>query len=332
LIGRADLLQCNAETSIDLAPLLVASPGTGGTVGEVSDNPIRESEAGDHKGQARALTQSPLAERLLAEAEPALRGEHSVLVQHHISNSDRSIGASLAGEVARRYGNGGLPGVSITCVFQGAAGQSFGAFCLPGLHLILHGEANDYVGKSMTGGQIVIAPPADASFAAHNNIILGNTVLYGATGGQCFVAGRAGERFAVRNSGALAVIEGVGAHACEYMTGGLVTVLGETGPNFAAGMSAGVAYVLDLTGVFPARCNTELVELQRLEESDEIEALRTIIQWHRKKTRSWRAAQILAEWSRMQRAFWRVLPRGTAHSACDYVDSASEDQWNKNVR
>jgi len=324
LIGRADLLQCDAETSIDLAPLLVASPGTGGTVGEVSDNPIRESggeAAGDHKGQARALTQSPLAERLLAEAEPALRGEHSVLVQHHISNSDRSIGASLAGEVARRYGNAGLPGVSITCVFQGAAGQSFGAFCLPGLHLILHGEANDYVGKSMTGGQIVIAPPAGASFAAHNNIILGNTVLYGATGGQCFVAGLAGERFAVRNSGALAVIEGTGAHACEYMTGGLVAVLGETGPNFAAGMSAGVAYVLDLTGVFPARCNTELVELQRLEETDEIEALRTIIQWHRKKTRSWRAAQILAEWSRMQRAFWRVLPRGTAHSACDYVDS-----------
>src|SRR5712692_4834286 len=324
LIGRADLLQCDAETSIDLAPLLVASPGTGGTVGGVSTNPTHVGggeAAGDHKGPARALTQSPLAERLLAEAEPALRGEHSVLVQHHISNSDRSIGASLAGEVARRYGDAGLPGVSITCVFQGAAGQSLGAFCLPGLHLILHGEANDYVGKSMTGGQIVIAPPAGASFAAHNNIILGNTVLYGATGGQCFVAGRAGERFAVRNSGALAVIEGVGAHACEYMAGGLVAVLGETGPNFAAGMSAGVAYVLDLTGVFPARCNTELVELQRLEEPDEIEALRTIIQWHRKKTRSWRAAQILAEWSRMQRAFWRVLPRGTAHSACDYVDS-----------
>src|SRR5262249_9118002 len=161
-----------------------------------------------YKGYARALTQSPLAERLLAEVEPALRGEHSVLVQHHINNADRSIGASLAGEVARRYGNAGLPGVSITCVFQGAAGQSFGAFCLPGMHLILHGEANDYVGKSMTGGQIVIAPPADASFAAHNNIILGNTVLYGATGGQFFAAGRAGERFAVRNSGALAVIEG----------------------------------------------------------------------------------------------------------------------------
>ncbi|HKF35585.1 MAG TPA: glutamate synthase large subunit [Ktedonobacteraceae bacterium] len=330
LIGRADLLQCDAETSVNLAPLLVATPGTGGT-GSVSNNPT-EGEAGNQKGSVRALTQSPLAGRLLAEAEPALRGEYSVLLQHHINNADRSIGASLAGEVARRYGNAGLPGVSITCVFQGAAGQSFGAFCLPGMHLILHGEANDYVGKSMTGGQIVIAPPPGASFAAHNNIILGNTVLYGATGGQFFAAGRAGERFAVRNSGALAVIEGAGAHACEYMTGGLVAVLGETGPNFAAGMSAGVAYVLDLTGVFPARCNTELVELQRLEEADEIEALRTIIQWHRKKTRSWRAAQILAEWSRMQRAFWRILPRGTVHSACDYVDLASEEQWNENVR
>ena len=303
LVGRADLLQCAEGTSVDLEPLLIATPG-------------------GSSGAARAeLPHSPVAEQLLVEAEQALNGEHSVLTQHHISNYDRTIGASLAGEIARRYGNAGLPGVSITCVFQGTAGQSFGAFCLPGVHLILHGEANDYVGKSMTGGQIIIAPPGDASFAAHENTILGNTALYGATGGQLFAAGRAGERFAVRNSGALAVIEGVGAHACEYMTGGLVVVLGETGQNFGAGMSAGVAYVLDLKGVFPMRCNTELVELQRIGDPDEIEALRTIIQWHRKRTRSWRAAQILAEWSRMQRAFWRVLPRGAAQSAYDYVDA-----------
>src|SRR6202043_3963179 len=197
------------------------------------------------------------------EAEQALCGERSVLTQHSISNSDRSIGASLAGEIARRYGNIGLPGVSITATFQGSAGQSFGAFNVPGMRLILNGEANDYVGKSMTGGQIVIAPPSDAPYASEENTILGNTILYGATGGQLFAAGRAGERFAVRNSGAVAVVEGVGAHACEYMTGGMVVVLGETGPNFAAGMSAGVAYVLDMTGVFPMRCNSELVELQR---------------------------------------------------------------------
>ena len=253
---------------------------------------------------------------------------HRVLIQHHISNYDRSIGASLAGEIARRYGNSGLPGVSITCQFQGAAGQSFGAFNMPGMHLILHGVANDYVGKSMTGGQIILTPPPVASFSAHKNTILGNTVLYGATGGQLFAAGCAGERFAVRNSGALAVVEGVGVHACEYMTGGIVVVLGETGQNFGAGMSAGVAYVLDIAGVFPNRCNTELVEFQRMHDPDEIEALRRIIQWHRKKTRSWRAAQIIAEWSRMQRAFWRVLPRDTGElglatirTAYDFVDA-----------
>jgi glutamate synthase domain-containing protein 2/glutamate synthase domain-containing protein 1/glutamate synthase domain-containing protein 3 len=311
LVGRADLLRSVEETTIDLESMLIAAP---------QKFAVAQS----------LLPQSPIAEQLLVESEASLRGEHSVLLQHHISNYDRSIGASLAGEIARRYGNSGLPGVSITCQFQGAAGQSFGAFNMPGMNLILHGVANDYVGKSMTGGQIILTPPPVASFSAHKNTILGNTVLYGAIGGQLFAAGCAGERFAVRNSGALAVVEGVGAHACEYMTGGIVVVLGETGRNFGAGMSAGVAYVLDLAGVFPRRCNTELVELQRIHDPDEIDALRTIIQWHGKKTRSWRAAQILAEWSRMQRVFWRVLPRvlsvntqTTSRTAYDYVDAHS---------
>jgi len=303
LVGRADLLQATEGTNIDLKSLLIAVP-------EASSRTARTT-----------LPQSPLAEQLLVEAEQALCGESSVLIQKRISNDDRSIGVSLAGEIARRYGNIGLQGTSITCRLQGTAGQSFGAFCVPGLHLILHGEANDYVGKGMTGGEIILAPPTTARFAAHKNTILGNTALYGATGGQVFAAGRAGERFAVRNSGALAVVEGVGEHACEYMTGGMVVILGETGGNFAAGMSAGVAYVLDMAGVFPVRCNTELVELQRIDDPDEMEAVRTIIAWHGKKTRSWRAAQVLAEWSRMQRRFWRVLPHGTATSACDYVDT-----------
>ncbi|OLE08269.1 MAG: glutamate synthase subunit alpha [Ktedonobacter sp. 13_1_20CM_4_53_11] len=307
LIGRADLLQCTAEAIIDPSALLVAAPGT-------SSRSTRVRQP-----------QSALAEELLVEAEQALLGERSVVTQHQIHNYDRAIGAGLAGEIARRYGNAGLPGVSITCILQGAAGQSFGAFCLPGMRLVLHGEANDYVGKSMTGGQIIIAPPTDSSFAAHRNTILGNTVLYGATGGQLFAAGRAGERFAVRNSGALAVVEGVGAHACEYMTGGMVVVLGETGKNFAAGMSSGVAYVLDTAGVFPMRCNTELVELERLDDAGEIEALRTVIQWHGKKTRSWRAAQLLAEWTRMQRVFWRVSPRGSVCTASDFVESEDYD-------
>ncbi len=315
LIGRADLLQYK-ETVLDdengsaiyLTPLLVSAPG--------KSSPTRD----------RSASQAPssLAGKLLAEAEEALSGERSVLIQHTITNADRAIGATLAGEIARRYGNAGLPGVSVTCTFHGSAGQSFGAFCLPGMRLILHGDANDYVGKSMTGGQIVLLPPVDVGFAAHENTILGNTALYGATGGQLFAAGRAGERFAVRNSGALAVVEGTGAHACEYMTAGLVVILGETGPNFAAGMSSGVAYVLDANGTFPMRCNTELVDLQRVDDPDELDALRTIISWHRKKTRSWRAARLLAEWTRMHRLFWRVAPSDSTRSARDYVQAQEQ--------
>ena len=324
LIGRADLLTrrgdpCGrppapnqhitndtTEPGIDLSSLLISAPGKSAPIGYIRP-PL-----------------SPLVTHITMEAEQAIEGEHSVVIQQSIHNFDRAIGASLAGEIARRYGNTGLPGRSVTCILHGAAGQSFGAFCLPGMRLVLNGEANDYVGKSMAGGEIVIAPPPDASFAAHANTILGNTALYGATGGQLFAAGRAGERFAVRNSGALAVVEGTGAHACEYMTGGMVVVLGKTGPNFGAGMSAGIAYVLDTQGIFPSRCNTEMVELQRLTDSDEIEALRAIIQKHRKKTHSWRAAQILAEWSRMQRAFWRVVPTGSTHTARDYSETESE--------
>ena len=305
--GRADLLQAPESSALDLSAMLTAAPG------KSSDAALSD----------RVHT-SPLARQLLLEAEQALNGERSVLTQHPIQNSDRAVGASLAGEIARRYGNAGLPGVSVTCSFVGAAGQSFGAFCVPGMRLILSGEANDYVGKSMTGGQIIIAPPPDASFAAHQNTILGNTALYGATGGQFFAAGRAGERFAVRNSGALAVVEGVGAHGCEYMTEGLVVVLGETGQNFGAGMSAGVAYVLDMEGVFPNNCNTELVGLQRINGPDEQWALRTIIQWHRKKTHSWRAAQLLAEWSRMHHFFWRVSPTGRAQTASDFIGADTQ--------
>ena len=292
VIGRADLLESAPDAPIEMERFLVALP-----VHAMSE--------------PRAVPPaSPLAEQLLVEAEQALRGECSVLTRHEIANYDRTIGTSLAGEIARRYGSTGLPGVSVTSVFHGSAGQSFGAFSVPGMNLVLHGEANDYVGKGMTGGQIVIAPPQEAGFSAHHNTIVGNTVLYGATGGQLFAAGRAGERFAVRNSGALAIVEGVGAHACEYMTGGIVVVLGETGSNFGAGMSAGVAYVLDPRGLFPRRCNSEQVELQRLDSPAEVEVLRTLIQWHRKKTQSWRAAQVLAEWSQMQRLFWRVSARG----------------------
>ena len=308
LVGRADLLQAVGECDVDVASMLVPQP--------IFSSPDAYKE----------VPSSTVAELLLTEAEEALAGERSVITQHIIRNDDRTVGASLAGEIARRYGNKGLPGVSITCTFQGSAGQSFGAFCVPGMRLILNGEANDYVGKSMTGGQIIIAPPVDSHFASQENTIVGNTVLYGATGGQFFAAGRAGERFAVRNSGALAVVEGVGAHGCEYMTGGMVVVLGETGYNFGAGMSSGVAYVLDTEEeAFPIRCNTELVGMDRIDNAREIGALRTVIEWHARKTRSKHAERILEQWDAIQHRFWRVLPRGTSASACDFVDTGEYD-------
>ena len=307
VIGRADLLECNEEVNVDVASLLTSQPVSFST-----------SVYGGRE-------QSPVAEQLLVDAEPALAGEQSVITQHIIHNYDRSIGVSLAGEVARRYGNKGLPGVSITCNFQGSAGQSFGAFCVSGMRLVLTGEANDYVGKGMTGGQIIIAPPPEANYVAYENTIMGNTVLYGATGGELFAAGRAGERFAVRNSGALAVVEGLGDHGCEYMTSGMVVVLGETGQNFGAGMSAGVAYVLDTQHHFPRHCNTELVELDRIEDEQELDALRTVVEAHARKTHSKYAAQILDEWDEYSQLFWRVQPRGIATSACDFVRGSFHD-------
>jgi glutamate synthase domain-containing protein 2/glutamate synthase domain-containing protein 1/glutamate synthase domain-containing protein 3 len=307
LIGHAELLECNEDVDVDVSALLVSMPVK-------SDPNVRSF-----------VPPSPLAEQLLSQAEAALSGERSVIMQHTIHNYDRSIGIGLSGEIARRYGNKGLPGVSITCNLQGSAGQSFGAFSVPGLRLILHGDANDYVGKGMTGGQIVIAPPLEATFLAHENTILGNTALYGATGGLLFAAGRAGERFAVRNSGALAVVEGVGDHGCEYMTNGMVVVLGETGQNFAAGMSSGVAYVLDTENIFSGRYNRELVDIHRIEDARELSALRTVVEWHARKTRSKRAEQILENWDEVSASFWRVLPRGTNTSASDFVDSNQYD-------
>ncbi|GLV57280.1 hypothetical protein KDH_41160 [Dictyobacter sp. S3.2.2.5] len=307
VIGRADLLEGKVECDLDVAPLLTSLP--------VISDPNAQT----------TVPQSKVAEQLLIDAEPALRGERSIITQHEINNYDRSIGVGLAGEIARRYGNEGLPGISITCNFTGSAGQSFGAFNVSGMRLILSGDANDYVGKSMGGGQIVIVPPTDSTFASQDNIILGNTALYGATAGYLFAAGRAGERFAVRNSGAVAVVEGVGDHACEYMTGGMVVVLGETGQNFGAGMSAGVAYVLDREDHFVGRCNTEMVGLNRIEDSSELEALRNVVELHARKTRSKYAEEILADWDQLSGKFWRVLPENSTLSARDFIGASDYD-------
>ena len=229
-------------------------------------------------------------------------------LQYHITNSDRTVGATLSGAIGARFGNVGLPEGTITAHFTGSAGQSFGAFLAAGVRLALHGEANDYVGKGMGGGEIIIRPPQEARYATHENTIVGNTVLYGATGGALFAAGQAGERFAVRNSGAVAVIEGVGDHGCEYMTGGVVVVLGPTGRNFAAGMTGGLAYVFDEDGRFDSRCNTEFVDLKPVDVQDD-DDLRALLQRHLELTGSPRAADLLQRWDEVRGQFWRVHPR-----------------------
>jgi glutamate synthase (ferredoxin) len=249
-----------------------------------------------------------LDEKILPQVLPAIEQGEPVQLSSPIRNSDLSVGARISGEIARRHGLEGLSPGTIELRLKGSAGQSFGAWCAGGLRLVLEGEANDYVGKGMSGGEIVVRPPAEAPFAWHDNVIMGNTVLYGATGGRLFAAGRAGERFAVRNSGAVAVVEGVGDHGCEYMTQGVVVVLGSTGRNFGAGMSHGSAYVLDEDGSFPHKYNPELVTIQRVTEADDEAFLRSLIEEHAAATGSPRAQAILEGWARYLPSFWKVVP------------------------
>jgi glutamate synthase domain-containing protein 3 len=232
----------------------------------------------------------------------------TVDVDLEISNTDRAVGARLAGEIARRRGDAGLPEGAVRLRFTGSAGQSFGAFLVPGMHLRLIGEANDYVGKGMHGGEIALVPPPPIAADGHRHVIAGNTLLYGATGGRLFAAGRVGERFAVRNSGAVAVVEGCGDHGCEYMTGGTVVVLGETGRNFGAGMTGGEAFVYDETGTFPHRYNTQLITITRPEAGDAMR-LRDLVAAHLEATGSRRARRLLGNWEAHAMMFWRVAPR-----------------------
>jgi glutamate synthase (NADPH) large chain len=242
---------------------------------------------------------------LIAQAEPAIERRERVRIAMPITNAHRTFGAMLSGEVARRHGAGGLPEGTIRIDLTGTAGQSFGAFAVRGMALTLEGDANDYVGKGLSGGILAIRPPRTATFVAADNVIVGNTVLYGATSGRAFFCGRAGERFAVRNSGALAVVEGVGDHGCEYMTGGIVVVLGSVGRNFGAGMSGGIAYVLDDDGVLPARCNLGMIEIEDLDSDDE-QTLHGLLVEHVALTASVRGAAVLATWP--AHGFKKVIP------------------------
>ncbi|MDR7516378.1 MAG: glutamate synthase large subunit [Armatimonadota bacterium] len=275
--------------------------------------------AGDRPRRAVAMTvprpDSRLDRQILADISTALEQGRTVDLTYPITTADRAVGARLAGALAERYGDDGVAAGTITLRFRGSAGQSFGAFLVPGVTLILEGEANDYVGKGMAGGEIIIRPPAGFPLPSEHSVIMGNTVLYGATGGRLFAAGRAGERCAVRNSGAVVVVEGVGDHGCEYMTGGIVVVLGEVGRNFAAGMTGGVAYVLDEAGVLPARCNPEHVTWARLEDPDDEALVLRLLAEHARLTGSRRAEQILRRWDVCAPHIWKVTPLPVASAA-----------------
>jgi glutamate synthase (ferredoxin) len=301
-IGRADLLrrrETRDRRAASLRPESVLHAAPGGCSGE----PQLRAEGGE------------LGERLAKDAAAALEEARIVDVHYRTENRDRAVGARLGVEIARRYGAASPPG-RVRARFDGSAGQSFGAFLAAGVQLELVGEANDYVGKGMGGGRIAVVPPLDDD---GNPVLMGNTVLYGATGGELFCAGRAGERFAVRNSGAVAVVEGIGDHGCEYMTGGAVAVLGEVGLNFGAGMSGGVAWVLDPAGELPLHLNAELVAAERGADED----LRELVERHLRHTGSPRAAHLLANWHEAHAIFWRVAPRALEGAAAARLAAAA---------
>ncbi|MBI5197307.1 MAG: glutamate synthase subunit alpha, partial [Nitrospirae bacterium] len=249
-----------------------------------------------------------LDHQLIELAGPALASGEKVDVHLPIRNVHRTVGAILSGMIAKKYGPEGLPPDTIQFRFTGSAGQSFGAWCVKGVTLWLEGEANDYLGKGLSGGKIVVVPFRGSTFVPEETNLIGNVALYGATGGEAFFYGRAGERFAVRSSGATAVIEGVGDHGCEYMTGGTVVVLGRTGRNFAAGMSGGVAFVLNEEGDFERQCNLGMVELEPVIEPEDQTRLRSLIEDHLRYTGSSKAKRVLDQWEALLPKFIRVMP------------------------
>jgi glutamate synthase (ferredoxin) len=265
---------------------------------------IRKVRRQDH-----GLTKSLDGTVLIPACRGALERREPVSVRLPIRNVHRTVGTLLGYEVTSRYGAEGLPEDTIRIRFNGSAGQSFGAFIPRGITLTLEGDANDYLGKGLSGGRIIAFPPRGSTFVPEENILVGNVVLYGATSGEAFLRGVAGERFAVRNSGALAVVEGVGDHGCEYMTGGRVVILGRTGRNFAAGMSGGIACILDEEGDFARRCNMGMVDLEPLEDPEDIRTVQDLIRKHGEYTQSARAKKVLANWDGMVGKFVKVMPR-----------------------
>jgi glutamate synthase (NADPH/NADH) large chain len=303
LVGRSDLLDTRPGVEfwkargLDFTKIFHQPAATPGTA-----LPVRWQTAQDHGIAAHGDWE------IIKLAQAALDKKELVRIERPIRNVDRSVGTILAGTIAKRYGLAGLPPDTIHCKFTGSAGQSFGAFCVHGMFLELEGEANDYLGKGCSGGRLAVYPPRKAAFRAERNVIAGNTLLYGATDGEIFIRGVVGERFAIRNSGAVAVVEGVGDHGCEYMTGGRVVILGRTGLNFAAGMSGGLAFVYDEDQTLDQRANLDMVDLDPVIDPDDITFLQAILKRHITYTGSAWAQTILDDWANCLPYFIKVFP------------------------
>jgi glutamate synthase (NADPH/NADH) large chain len=301
MVGKVEMLKMRKDVEhwkykmVDLSPILYKETADE-SVGQY--NTVKQ----DHE-----IT-NVLDRHLIQRAENTLRTGKPFESTVKIKNTDRAVGAMLSYEISKRFKGEGLPTDSLIYRFDGSAGQSFGAFLAHGATFILRGESNDYFGKGLSGGKLAVAPSEKATFDPSKNIIIGNVALYGATSGEAYIRGMAGERFAVRNSGAKAVVEGIGDHGCEYMTGGAVVVLGETGRNFAAGMSGGVAYVLDENKTFSRNLNAEMVDLEQLDAED-LEVLRRMVREHFRHTGSQKALTILNDWNEMKDGFVKVMPR-----------------------
>ncbi|MEP3927261.1 glutamate synthase-related protein, partial [Rhodopirellula bahusiensis] len=303
MVGRSDVLSTDdaikhwKSDGLDLTSVL--SP---------AQRPHDKVEVICTRGQDHGLEKSLDMTKLVAEAMPAIENGESVRITSPIININRTVGTILSHEIAKRHGQAGLPGDTIHIDLTGSAGQSLGAFLAHGVTIELEGDANDYVGKGLSGGRIMVYPPRESTFDAANEIIVGNVCLYGATSGEAYFSGRAAERFCVRNSGARTVVEGVGDHGCEYMTGGRVVCLGETGRNFAAGMSGGIAYIWDRKGDFNLHCNLATVELEKIEGDEELADVKGMIQKHHDYTKSALAAEALADFDTFVSQCVKVMP------------------------
>ena len=305
MVGRSDMLEVDLDVlkgneklqNIDLS--LILKPAA-----EISPEAVQYCVEKQDHGLDMALDN-----KLIASSRAALEKGFRVFIETPVRNTNRAVGTMLSHEVTKLYHMAGLPPDTIHVKLNGSAGQSFGAFLCPGITLELEGDSNDYVGKGLSGGKIVVYPPRNSQFVPQENIVIGNVALYGSTKGEAYFNGMAAERFCVRNSGAQAVVEGIGDHGCEYMTGGTVVILGKTGRNFAAGMSGGIAYVYDVDGMFSTRCNRELVDLYSVVEEDDIITLRMMIEQHRLNTGSVLAKDVLSNFEDILPKFVKVFPR-----------------------